>query len=385
MSALRTSRGRAVFLTSVFPDADGAGLARRCWMWTQILAAEYDLEIVLVTAKPPLKPYAGPGVCHTVQRSGAPRSRRSLIEWINPEPSVTEALASLAGPPPERLVVFRFIMHDVASFLPRSWRAIAEMDCDDWESRTRLALARIALRRGQWWFACVRLIDALRYAWLERRVLSSYAQIYLSASDDVPALARCYGLQTVAVMPNRIAGLRRARPLQPNSRTILFVGSLDYAPNEDAILWFGSAVLPILRRLVPDVRVIAAGRGNAALSVRLDAMRIGMVHDPDDLRPLYEECALVVAPVREGGGTKLKILEALLYERPLVATQHATRGLATVSGKHLLVADRPKAFAEACAAVLTDRALAERLIDNGRNFLDEHALIIAPADRSDAV
>jgi glycosyltransferase involved in cell wall biosynthesis len=144
------------------------------------------------------------------------------------------------------------------------------------------------------------------------------------------------------------------------------------------MLWFGAAVLPHLRRLVPDVRVVAAGRAEEGLQRRLARDGIDYVHAPRDLRPIYAGAAAVIAPLRGGGGTKLKVLEAWLHERPLVATSHAARGLAAEAGRHFLVADRPLAFARACAAVLQDRELADRLVAAGRGLLQARYRIERP-------
>lgn len=371
-------RRRALLLTPVVPDPQGVGLVRRAWSWAACLAAQYELEILVVSREPPrAAPRNLPGALRVIAISGPPLAPRGLTDWIEPDADAAEALSAMTGPPPDRVVVFRFYLHDVAALLPADWRARAEIDCDDWEGATRLSLAGLALRRGRLKAAWVWFAQALRYFRLERRWLRSYRAVHLTAGEDVGPLRRWMGLHDVRVHPNRIARPPGLAPEAPpeGSRTLLFVGALFYPPNEDALRWFGATVLPLLRRRVPDVRIVAAGRALGGLQRKLARYGIEYAHAPDDLRPLYADAAAVIAPLRGGGGAKFKVLEAWLHERALVATSHATRGLAAEAGRHFLLADRPEDFAEACAAVLNDRLLAARLAHEGRDLLGRSYLI----------
>jgi polysaccharide biosynthesis protein PslH len=373
--------GRAVLLTHVVPDPNGVGLARRAWRWATELAAERPLDILLVAPhQPPAPAYPLPGVLHFIQRAGPPLSSRGIADWIDTDRNVADILSRLPGPPPDRIVVFRFYLHDIAALLPPAWRSKAEIDCDDWEAGTRWSLAAIAFRRGDYSMARRRLGEAMRYARLERKILPSYARVHVSAWEDARWLRRLTGARNIVASPNRIVaepGLTPS-PLRAGSRMLLFVGALFYPPNEDALLWFGEAVLPELRRLAPDVRIVAAGSAEEPLRRRLAGFGIEHVHAPEDLAPLYAEAAAVIAPLRGGGGTKLKVLEAWQHERPLVATSHAMRGIEAQPGRHVLIADRPRDFARACALVLSDRGLAARLGREGGVLVRKAYTIAAP-------
>jgi len=378
------TRGRALLLTHVFPDPQGVGLARRGWRWACELAAQHDLEIVLIThhGGELVPPVPLPGTLHIVRCAGAPIAPRRLGDWFDADAASAAALGALEGPRPVRIVVFRFYLHDMAALLPPDWRAVAEMDCDDLESATRWSLAALALRRGRFRVARACAAQAMRYGQLERRLLPSYATVHVSAFEDAARLRRLPGMDAVHASPNKIVpepGLAPAA-VPVGGRTLLFVGALFYPPNEDAMLWFAEAVLPELRRHVPDVRVVAAGRAEESLQRQLSRHGIGYAHAPADLRPLYAEATAVIAPVRGGGGTKLKVLEAWQHGRPLVATSHAARGLAVDAGRHLLVADRPREFARHCAAVLTDPALAAALVREAGALLRSHYCLDMPAD-----
>lgn len=386
MSDAQVPRSRAILLTHVLPDPQGVGLMRRGWRWACELAATHALDIVLVTrhAEAPVPRTPLPGRLHVVHCTGPALAPRALADWFEPDAGAAAALAALPGPAPGRVLVFRFYMHDLAAHLPAAWRAVAEMDCDDWESATRRSLAGLALRHGRWRAAAQGLLQARRYAQLERQLLPTYRTVHLSAFEDAARVGRLPGMREVRASPNRLVPDPGPDlpPPPKDGRTLLFVGALFYPPNEDALLWFARAVLPRLRRRVPDVQVVAAGRAEASLRQQLAAHGIAYAHEPADLRPLYAQATAVIAPVRGGGGTKLKVLEAWQYGRPVVATSHAARGLAVEPGRHLLVADRADRFARHCAALLTDPVLAERLAREAGRLLHAEYCLASPSSLS---
>lgn len=382
MSAAPPSKSRAVLLTHVVPQPQGVGLVRRAWRWACELAATHELDIVVVPgeADPPPPDTPLPGRLHVLRSSGPALHRRHLADWFEPNAATAAALAALPGPVPARVVVFRFYLHDMAAHLPPAWRAVAEMDCDDWESATRLSLAGLALRRLRLRRAVKQLWQAGRYRRLERRFLPGYRVVHFAAAEDAARVRGWPGMGEVRATPNRLVidALPALPPPPAGGRTLLFVGALFYPPNEDAVLWFARAVLPRLRRLVPEVEIVVAGIAGPSLRRKLAAHGITYVHAPADLRPLYAQASAIIAPVRGGGGTKVKVLEAWHYRRPLVATSHAMRGMRAEAGRHALVADEAEPFARHCAALLTDPALAARLVGEGEQLLRTAYSLAAP-------
>ncbi len=373
--------GRALLLSPVVPDPKGNGLARRAWRWAAELAADHALDILVVSSYPqslPDRPLLGR--MQVVPCKGPPIQSRKLADWIDPDARVVEAVSSLSGPVPDRIVVFRLYLHDVAMLLPQAWQARMELDCDDWEAATRFSLAGLALRHGRISAAWRRLIEAARYARVEREVFGAYKTVHVSAAEDIAGLRRLTGHRALNVCPNLIAPEPDLALCPPaaGSKTLLFVGTLAYPPNEDAMLWFGAAILPRLRRLVPQVRIVAAGRADARLQRRMARDGIEYVHAPAELRQIYADCAVVIAPLRGGGGTKVKVLEAWLHARPLVVTSHAARGFEAHAGQHFLVADSARDFAQACARLLTDPSLAARLARQGNELVRSNYLISDP-------
>jgi sugar transferase (PEP-CTERM/EpsH1 system associated) len=146
-------------------------------------------------------------------------------------------------------------------------------------------------------------------------------------------------------------------------RELVFVGSMDWMPNVDAVAWFVTDILPLVRRHVPDASLSIVGR-DPARTVRELAARVPGVTvtgTVPDVRPYLERCAVVVVPLRVGGGTRLKIFEAMAMEKAVVSTHIGAEGLPIANGNELLLADDPRSFAGAVVSLLQDRALARRL------------------------
>lgn len=216
-------------------------------------------------------------------------------------------------------------------------------------------------------------IDDARFERYVRRVFARFGWACAVSEDDAAAAA-ALGAPKPVVIANgvdfgRVADVPadRARP-----GALLFTGTLTYPPNAEGALWLAGEVLPRLRSARPDLRLRIVGR-EPPPSVR----RLGV--DPavtvtgwvDDLRPELARAAVVVAPLRSGGGTKLKVVEALAAGRPLVATPVAAEGIDVSDGEHLLIADSAQDFAAAVERLLGDPALAARLGVAGRERVRE--------------
>jgi glycosyltransferase involved in cell wall biosynthesis len=149
-------------------------------------------------------------------------------------------------------------------------------------------------------------------------------------------------------------------PADPNG--VLFLGSLDWLPNEDGLKFFAGQVWPAVRAARPDAVFRIVGR-NPSPGVRALADRPGieLVGGVPDVRPHLAKAAVVVVPLLVGGGTRLKIFEAMASGRAVVSTTVGAEGLPVVHGKHFLRADKSEAFAEAVVRLLDDTGYRDRL------------------------
>ena len=153
---------------------------------------------------------------------------------------------------------------------------------------------------------------------------------------------------------------------------LIYIGSMDWYPNEDAVAFFADEVLPRIQEKVPDVQFSIVG-GNPSARVQRLAEREGVVVTGrvPEIKPYFAEATVFVVPLRIGSGTRLKILEALAMGKAIVSTSVGAEGLDLKDGEEIFIADEPKAFADAVTRLLTDASLRRRIGGNGRARVEQ--------------
>ncbi len=160
---------------------------------------------------------------------------------------------------------------------------------------------------------------------------------------------------------------------------MLFVGNLNYYPNQDALAFFIDDVLPVLRSrtkrrdAAPAISftIIGSGKwpGRHRYRSIADCRYIGFV---DDVSSYYAQADVVVVPLRAGGGTRIKVLEAFSFKRPVVTTSIGVEGIDVEHEKHVLIADQPEHFAEMCCRIMKDQQLSTKLTTNSFECLNDN-------------
>lgn len=156
-------------------------------------------------------------------------------------------------------------------------------------------------------------------------------------------------------------------------RSIVFAGRLDQYSNRDGIMYFMEAVWPLLAERYPDVRITIAG-SNPPERLRALAAADPRVEVPgfvDDVRPYFARATVAICPIRDGGGTRIKVLDALAQGKPLVATTIGCEGLDVVPDRDLLIGDTPEAFAAQIGRVFDEPGLREALARQGRRLVEQ--------------
>lgn len=158
--------------------------------------------------------------------------------------------------------------------------------------------------------------------------------------------------------------------IQPN--TLVYNGALTYSANYDAMHYFLAEIYPLIKNVLPDVVLSITG---STKGVDIDALRMdASVHLTgyvEDIRLPVARSAICVVPLRQGGGTRLKILEAMALGTPVVSTSKGAEGLEVVDNEHLLLADTAETFADAVLRVMNDGNLRERLRRNARALVEQ--------------
>jgi len=206
-----------------------------------------------------------------------------------------------------------------------------------------------------------------------REPLRSRIDAILSVSEPDARTTRQWADDTeVWVVPNGVDVSKFSPGSQSEPREVVFIGSLDRRRNEEAIRWFAESSLPGIQENYPDTEFRIVGR-NPTRKVRDLDERAGVtvVGEVPDVVPHYERATVVVAPFVLGGGTKLKVLEALAMEKPLVTTPKGAAGIDIVDGKHALIRDRASSFGSAIGELFESPEKQRRLGSEGRTLVRE--------------
>lgn len=194
-----------------------------------------------------------------------------------------------------------------------------------------------------------------------------------SDADRSRALELCQHAR-VYVAPNGVDLNKFKSPASgggSDGRTLIFTGGLNYKPNLDGIKFFLSHIFPIIQQLCPSVHLIVAGRMAHAEMAKANCSLAGIevISDPIDMVPIFDRASVAVVPLLSGGGTRLKILEAMAMRVPVVSTSVGAEGVPYQNGRHLFIADDPHEFARAVARLLNDPYLRTELSLAARDFV----------------
>ena len=209
-----------------------------------------------------------------------------------------------------------------------------------------------------------------KMARFEGRCLRQFDAIIAVSEADRQTMSSRFGTGNIHCVPTGVdtSYFAPAAGARLNRSELVFTGSMDYMPNEDAIIYFVDSVLPKIASRVIDVSLTVVGRnpGPRLLALSKSNPRVNVTGSVPDVRPYLERAACFVVPIRIGGGTRLKIFEAMSMARPVVSTTVGAEGLPVTNGDHLLIADDPQDFAERVIEVLKDAEHARAIGDRAR-------------------
>jgi glycosyltransferase involved in cell wall biosynthesis len=394
------STPKLLFLSPVVPVLSGQGLAMRAGIVLQALAQDYQVFLLVIPINPgPAGGQIPPRIlewCTGVEvlalegredplylavKAIVDPEQRAQAWFSYPKPSkcrfaTPESLRltaeAFAGVRFDAVHVFRLYtapfadshLHRTPGARPRCF-----LDMDDYQSQVRRKVSALHAGAGDQEKTALEESDARKYVDMERAYLPLFDQVLVSNPCDAAAISRQYDLDNVSVLPNAVrlpqppaAGQAAENP------TLLFLGTLDYFPNEDAAIYLCHEILPLLRaRAAGRFRIVIAGLRPSArvrgLSVHPE---VTVAADVPEVGRYYEEADMVVVPLRLGGGTRIKILEAASYQRPVVSTPAGADGLAVTDGKEILIRRSAPEFAEACLLLMNDALLRKEIA--GRAF-----------------
>ena len=364
----------AIFLCYAKPNPNVA-VHKRSLVWWEELKHKFDTLYCITYSQEDFTDLIGPNSKVEVVRI-EPKQEKKLLE------AFLQSLSPKDRHEVQSIVVFRQVMHKPAKILAKVFPAkLFELDLDDWDSLTYLSVLY-----GKFYLKKKRhlLFAPMELARIARSFLREiyffphfYSKIFLSCQEDRDRLNR-FAKNKFFVRSNLLSIESPTKLPFPTleEKCLFFVGSFEYLPNEDAVVWLIEKILPLLAKMpqLPPWRLILAGRRplNPVLEKKIRALPYAELHlNAPDLAPLYQRASIVLVPIRLGGGTKLKTLEAFSYHRAVVSTKHGVRGLGATKDQHYKEANNSKEFALAIADLLLHPKLQENLADQSFALIEQ--------------
>jgi glycosyltransferase involved in cell wall biosynthesis len=222
------------------------------------------------------------------------------------------------------------------------------------------------IAKAFWWLQWRRME---RY---EKDTCRKFTSTVTVSETDKKYLADLAGIRTVYAIPTGVDTsyfTPREEPVKENS--LVFTGSMDWLPNEDAIKFFAREILGKIKRIIPTVQLTVVGRNpNQSLIKELAAYpEITVTGRVEDVRPFISSHSLYIIPLRIGGGTRIKAYEAMAMGKAVVTTAVGVEGLPVKNGEHVVVADDAEAFAQAIVKLLKQHELRNALAVSGMEFV----------------
>ena len=245
---------------------------------------------------------------------------------------------------------------------------------------------RRALKHGPPGERALSAVELLKVPRFERRMARGYQASIVTSDEDAEAIAQGGGAMPV-VVPNGVGDAYFECARRPEPDRIVFMGTMSYAPNVEAAIWFVRHVFPTIRRERPSARVAIVGHKPSRSVVALDAEPgVDVTGTVPDVLPYLSSATVHVAPMRIGGGFPNKVAEALAAGVPTVSTRAGCAGIAQArDGTHLLVANDPEDFASAVLRVLAEPDLQRDLSAEGRRLMQRDYLWGSVVDRLEDV
>jgi len=215
-------------------------------------------------------------------------------------------------------------------------------------------------------------LQATRMERFERDACRRAGHIIAVSEVDRAAMHELFGAERISSVATGVDIEYFAPPQASEPRAdLIFVGSMDWLPNIDAIEYFAAEILPLIHKERPQCRLLVAGRRPTPALQELARRepRIILTGTVPDVRPYLWGSTVSIVPLRIGGGTRLKIFEAIAAKLPVVSTSVGAEGLPLEDDKQILIADTPSVFAGSCLKLLADAAMRQQIAQNAWQFV----------------
>ncbi len=403
-------RPKALFIAPAAPARTGNGLAMRLGTFLDAMTKVADTELLIlpVSGPPPEAeelanafgvaattiPVAGRADTHLALISllGSPAQKLAAFEAYGRGsrhaslslPVLANVRDFAADRQFDLLHVGRLYIADAASAVvaPTCTLDLDEDDASAW--RRRAGLARVAGETdlADWSEAEARAEDSLLH-----RVAARFDALFIAGGADRDRLTARHPELVPEIVVNSVAFPPASRR-DDDGKTVVFVGSLGYAPNAEGLAWFANEVLPEIAAVTPmRLRIVGRGMSPAVSALRGHA-NIDLIGEVVDVAATYKDATIAIAPLHSGGGTRIKLIEAAAFGVPIVSTTLGAEGL-DLGSDAMWCADNAAGFAAAIIAALSDPAeresRARKASRAARQLYDRDMVVDALACRFDEI
>jgi len=375
---------KILFFTRIKPALDGPGVQLRCARHIVSLAKIFDVILIHSTHKDEdikeMEDY-----CHSIKKVKKLKSKYSAKGIFSSSfdenygaPSteeVEQVRSAITLYKPVKIFLFRLATAKLldskvlTELLPaKNWL----LDFDDIESRATIRYAMAHKKELGKYTTFKVMLDALKLRKLEHSVCKQIGRIFICSKEDKHLLEKRMNKKIFHVVPNVIS---HVDPLELglNQGSVLFVGTMNYMPNEQAAVYFCEEILPLINaQMKIDIKVKIVGFNPSKEVLALAYGNVEVTGGVDSVRPYYEEAKVVIAPILSGGGTRIKILEAMSYNRAVVSSTIGAEGLGVQNGTNILLADNAKGFSDAVVKLITSKELNTEIANNGLSMVIEN-------------
>ncbi len=220
-----------------------------------------------------------------------------------------------------------------------------------------------------WWLQWKKIF------FFEKKICKQFDTVIAVSEQDRDTFHSLYGLDNLVTIPTGV-DIEHYCPqdVPTESSSLVFVGSMDWLPNEDAVLYFANDILPFLKKEVPGIHLTVVGRNpSPRLKKRLSSVpEIQLTGWVDDVRPYIAKAGIYIIPIRIGGGTRMKIYEAMAMGKAIISTSIGAEGLAVKDEENIVLEDDPYEFSKKIIMMRKDSKMRARLGDNASAHVREH-------------
>jgi polysaccharide biosynthesis protein PslH len=206
----------------------------------------------------------------------------------------------------------------------------------------------------------------------EKAAWRRFDGVVLTSVRDAQLLTSVSPETLSAVVPNGVNVEQfQPAPVAPESDQLLFFGANNYFPNHDALIYFIDEILPLVIQRRPNVKLSIVGPGAQPAVLARQGRHVEIVGFVDDVMPHLDRASVVVVPLRIGGGTRLKIVEAMAKSKAIVSTRIGAEGIDVTHDRNVLLADSPADFADQVVRALSEPDLTRKLGEQARILAEE--------------